>query len=85
VPGPPKRFAQGVGAVFTTGAAVLALTGYDLAADVMLGMIIVFATLESALGFCMGCWIFGHLIRLGVIPQNVCEACADISRRAAAG
>jgi hypothetical protein len=87
VPGPPKRFAQGIGAAFTTTAAILALTGHDLAADVMLWVIVVFATLESGFGFCMGCWFFTRLIRLGVIPQAVCEACADISlrRRPASG
>ena len=39
------------------------------------------ATLEAALGFCAGCWAFGHLMRLGVIPEETCEACADITRR----
>ena len=35
----------------------------------------------GALGFCAGCFVFGHLMRLGVIPEETCEACADISRR----
>ena len=47
VPGPPKRFAQGMGAAFSVSAAVLAL-GFDLRvpAYVLLGMLIVAATLE---------------------------------------
>src|ERR1700752_1453075 len=41
VPGPPKRFAQGMGAVMSTAALVLALPlGLHTAADVMLAMFI---------------------------------------------
>ena len=81
-PGPPKRFAQGIGAAFSTTAAVLALgPGLHLAAGVVLGVLVTFATLEAALGFCAGCWAFGHLMRLGIIPGETCEACADITRR----
>ena len=76
VPGPPKRFAQAIGTVFTTSAAVLAL-GFDqpLAVDALLGCIIVAATLESVFAFCVGCKIFAVLMRLGVIPEEVCERC----------
>jgi hypothetical protein len=84
VPGPPKRFAQGIGAALTTTAAVLhfvfGLTGATYA---LLGLLAVFATLESVFGFCMGCTIFAGLMRVGVIPQDVCEACNDIWSRAA--
>ena len=81
-PGPPKRFAQGIGLAFSTTAAVLALgLGLHTAAGIVLGVLVVFATLEAALGFCAGCWAFGHLMRLGVIPEETCEACADITRR----
>jgi len=81
-PGPPKRFAQGIGAVLSTAAlAVWALAGWNLAADVLVGLIVVAATLESAFGLCVGCLLFGRLMRAGVIPESVCEECADISRR----
>src|SRR3954447_18944419 len=45
VAGPPKRFAQGMGAAFTTSAAVLAL-GFRLtgAADVLVGLLVGAAT-----------------------------------------
>ena len=85
VPGPPKRFAQGIGAVVTTVAAVAALVlGWVGLAVVLLAMMVVFATLEAALGFCVGCRIFAGLMRVGVIPEETCEACADISLRTAA-
>jgi hypothetical protein len=82
VPGPPKRFAQGIGATLSVAAAVLGLgLGAQPAALVLLGLIVVAATLESGFGICLGCWVFGHLMRLGVIPEETCEACNDISAR----
>jgi hypothetical protein len=81
VPGPPKRFAQGMGAVFTTGAAMLALAGVTTGADILLGMLVVAAGLESILAFCVGCQIFGLLMRAGVVPAEVCAECADIWAR----
>jgi len=79
VPGPPKRFAQGMGAAFTVTAAVLAL-GFSAtgAAEVLLGMLVVAASLEAFLGFCLGCRIFAVLMRIGVIPPEVCERCNDL-------
>jgi Domain of unknown function (DUF4395) len=81
VPGPPKRFAQGIGTVVTTAATVLWLTGEWRATQVLLVMMIVFAFLESVLAICVGCQIFGFLMRRGVIPESVCAECADISLR----
>ena len=78
VPGPPKRFAQGVGAAFTVSSLMLALVGAWTAVDALLGVLIVFATLESALGFCTGCVVFRHLMRTGLIPEHVCAECNDI-------
>ncbi len=86
VPGPPKRFAQGIGAAFSVTAAVLAL-GFDAwgAAQVLLGLLIVAASLEAFAGFCVGCAVFGALMRAGVVPQEVCERCNDIWGREHAG
>jgi hypothetical protein len=82
VPGPPKRFAQAIGAVCTTGGAVATLAlGWDTVADVLLALMVVFATLESVFAFCVGCRMFAVLMRLGVVPAEVCEECANISLR----
>jgi hypothetical protein len=82
VPGPPKRFAQGMGAVITVAAAVLALAlDLRLAAYVVLGGVIVAATLEAVFAYCLGCKIFAGLMRIGVIPERVCAECADIWSR----
>ena len=79
VSGPPKRFAQGIGATLTTAAAIAAL-GFGLhgVADVLLAALIVAAGLESIVGYCVGCKAFGLLMRAGVIPAEVCAECTDI-------
>lgn len=84
VPGPPKRFAQGIGAVLSTGALVAAFAGAGGVGRVLAALIVVAASLEAVLGFCLGCTIFGWLMRVGVIPASVCEACNDIRPRLAA-
>jgi hypothetical protein len=78
VPGPPKRFAQGMGAAVTTAATILWLAGATTAAGVFVAMILVAATLESVFAICLGCHVFAGLMRLGVIPDAICAECADI-------
>jgi hypothetical protein len=79
VPGPPKRFAQAIGAAVTTAAAVFALAlGWTTAAEVLTAMMVVFAALESALALCVGCKIFGALMAAGLVPDDVCAECANI-------
>jgi hypothetical protein len=82
VPGPPKRFAQGLGAMTSVTAAVLAL-GFGLhgAAYLLLGVLVGAATLESVFAYCLGCKIFGLLMRTGVIPAEVCQRCQNIWAR----
>ena len=81
VAGPPKRFAQGIGAAFTVTASVLWVLELQTAAYVAVAMLAVAASLEAFLGFCLGCVIFGQLMRWKLIPESVCEDCNDISRR----
>jgi hypothetical protein len=79
VPGPPKRFAQGMGFVISTTAAVLGLAcGFRGAVFGLTALIVVAASLESGLGFCIGCRVFAQLMRWGVVPEEVCARCADI-------
>lgn len=79
VPGPPKRFAQAIGLTLTTVAAVGSLGfGVHLLGTALIAVLLVFALLESVLGFCAGCWLFGRLMALGIIPEDVCEACASV-------
>lgn len=73
VPGPPKRFAQGIGLGFTVGASVAWLLGAPGAAFVLLGLLVVAAGLEAVLGICLGCIAFRFIWE--------CEDCDDISDR----
>jgi hypothetical protein len=86
VPGPPKRFAQLMGAVMSTAALVLALVvGSHTAADVVLILFLPAAGLESIVGYCLGCRVFALLMRAGIVPESVCVECADISGRLGRG
>ena len=82
VPGPPKRFAQSIGLGLTTVAAVVDL-GFGLTgvAAGLLVVLLVFALLESVIGFCAGCWLFGQLMQQGWISEDTCADCNDIWER----
>ncbi len=82
VAGPPKRFAQGMGTVMSSAALVLGLILKDrAAANIVLAMFLPAAGLESIFGYCIGCKVFGLLMRAGFLPASVCEECSDISGR----
>ena len=86
VAGPPKRFAQGMGAFMSSLALILALVLHDhTAADVVLILFLPAAALESIFGVCVGCKAFAVLMHAGLVPQEVCAECADISARLRAG
>jgi hypothetical protein len=78
VPGPPKRFAQAIGMTLSVGALV-AVTIFDAptVAAVLIYAISAAASLEAAFGFCLGCVIFNRLMKVGLIPDSICEACAS--------
>jgi hypothetical protein len=81
VAGPPKRFAQGMGMTFSGTALVLALTHHWFAAQVVLALLIVAASLEGFAGYCLGCKTFALLMRAGIIPESVCEECNNVGLR----
>jgi hypothetical protein len=83
VAGPPKRFAQGMGAGITTAGVIALALGWTTVTTVLLAALVVAATLESVFALCIGCQAFALLIRAGVLPETVCVECADISRRLA--
>ncbi|GAA6525432.1 DUF4395 domain-containing protein [Intrasporangium sp. DVR] len=87
--GAPKRFAASIGAVLTVAGTAAWLvhsatgSGAALAAVVAITVVMVaFPALESIFGLCVGCVLFGQLMRLGLVPEDVCLDCADITRRA---
>jgi Domain of unknown function (DUF4395) len=81
VPGPPKRFAQGIGAAVTTAIVILVAFGQTVPAQGLLAVMVVFAGLESGFGLCVGCRIFSALMRVGLIPAETCAACANVGLR----
>jgi hypothetical protein len=80
-PGPAKRFAQTIGAVFTvTAALVWYVAASHLVASVLVGIIAVFASLEAGFGLCVGCKAFYLGMRLGFVPPQICEECSRVAR-----
>ena len=77
-PGPPKRFAQGIGATLSVGALVATVLGAGSLAKALVAAILVAASLEAFVGFCLGCWMFRLLMRTGLVPEETCEACRDL-------
>ena len=80
-PGPPKRFAQGIGAAVSATASVLFLLDLGVASRVVIAMLAAAASLEAFAGVCIGCKMFYAMMRVGILPESVCEECNDISRR----
>lgn len=84
VPGPPKRFAQAIGAVLTLAASIVWLsTGWADARWILLPLVGA-ASLEAFAGYCLGCTIFRWLIRAGLVPESICLECSNLSARYAA-
>ena len=55
------------------------LVGLVLAPAVLVAVLVFFAVLESAAGWCAGCWAFGRLMAWGLVPEETCLACADLA------
>ncbi|MGC2167985.1 MAG: DUF4395 domain-containing protein [Acidimicrobiales bacterium] len=81
VPGPPKRFAQTMGLAFSLSALLTWVSAGWLDARWILLPLMGAASLEGFLGFCLGCTVFGWLIRAGLVPESVCVECGDLTER----
>ena len=73
VSGPPKRFAQGIGLAFTTGATVAWAFGAPVVTYALLGLLVVAASLEAFMAICLGCIVYRFFWD--------CPDCNDISER----
>ncbi|HEX2905858.1 MAG TPA: DUF4395 domain-containing protein [Phototrophicaceae bacterium] len=62
----PHRFAVLIGGVFNTVATILLLAGAPTPAWVLVWIVIVLANVNFWLNFCLGCWMYYQLHRLGV-------------------
>ena len=79
VPGAPKRFAQGIGTVMSSLAAIVWL-GLDWsgAGFALVAGIAVAAGLEAGFALCLGCVAYGRLANAGLFAAADCPECADI-------
>jgi cytosine/uracil/thiamine/allantoin permease len=77
-PGPPKRFAQGIGASLSVAAVVAVALGFRGVASGLVAAVLAAASLEAFLGVCLGCHLFRLLMRVGLVPAETCEACTDL-------
>ncbi len=69
--GPPKQFAVSVGIFFSAMIVVFQFTHVWPAGTAFAAGLAVASFLEWALNFCAGCWVFGHAIRFGIVPDSV--------------
>lgn len=76
--GPPKRFAQFIGLIFTIAGLIFFHFGEMFYFILTFSILSVFAFLEGALGFCAGCYVFSLLIRWNLVPASICEKCSKI-------
>ena len=77
VPGPPKRFAQGIGLIFSLSTAITFLINLNSISIILISTLILFAALEAFIGFCAGCKVFKLFMNIGLIPNDVCEKCSN--------
>ncbi|MCK6381267.1 MAG: DUF4395 domain-containing protein [Leptospiraceae bacterium] len=77
--GPPKRFAQLIGLIFTIVGILFFYIGEEFLFILTFGILSIFAFLELALGFCAGCFMFSYLVKWKLLPESVCEKCSNIN------
>jgi Domain of unknown function (DUF4395) len=54
----PKRFAALIGFLFITAILVLSLLRLNLAAEILAGVLLIFASLEAFARICAGCYVY---------------------------
>lgn len=60
----PKRFAAGIGLIFSVAMLITSLVNFPTATLALAGTLTLFSFLESFLSFCAGCYVYTFLIRL---------------------
>ena len=81
-PGAPKRLAQAMGLIMSATALLLHYRlGRPRAAKFVLSALILAASLEAGLGICLACKMFAVGMKVGVVPESICQECNDIWSR----
>lgn len=66
----PHRFAQGVGAIFLFASSAVLFVGHIPVLGWTLDLIVfVLASINLTTGFCVGCFVYYHLGRAGILPK----------------
>lgn len=65
----PHLFAQGLGGIFLVLSAAALWLGLPVVGWMLAGIVVVLASVNLFLGFCLGCFIFYQLGRFGVKPS----------------
>lgn len=68
---PPKFFANKVGLAFSILISIFLLGGYFTAAEIFTAILGLFAFLEFAYEFCMGCWVYDLYYKLAGSDDRV--------------
>jgi hypothetical protein len=64
----------------TSAVAILWARGIGTPVVLAIGMVmIIFAALGSIIGLWVGCKAFSILMKLALVPEEICVQCADIS------
>jgi hypothetical protein len=66
----PKRFAAATGAVFSGLILFAQLFGWHTLALSLTGVLLIFASLESFVGFCAGCYVYSLLKPLSISAKK---------------
>jgi len=75
IAGTPKRFAQFIGAFLTTSATLSIPLGFPGLVRLLMSILLFFAFLEAAFGFCAGCTLYRALSRWGLFQPEICVDC----------
>lgn len=65
----PHLFAQGVGTVFLLAAAAAFWGGWGVLGWILTGIVIILAGVNLFFGFCLGCFVYYQLERIGLHVQ----------------
>lgn len=66
----PKRFAAGVGLIFSLAILLSSLLHWTLMAIILTAIIVLFAFLESFVGFCAGCYVYSVIKKVSNSFKN---------------
>lgn len=67
----PHQFAQGMGAVFLLAATVAFFAGAIVLAWVLTWLVAALAFINATIQFCLGCFIYYQLDRVGMLPASI--------------